>query len=232
MKAMRVFILTGILFLCLMGHAMAATQCPDAPRPVYNLRAEISEPRLDFSMGREALNEKFFDIPLPDPHIYHRELGAVMTARMRLDYDLNMQETTLEDGQLCIAFQTLDITLSADPVIYLSSEFQKETCNFKFFLEHELKHVEIDRAVIAEYTPRVLEILDLAFAEDNDWKIGPLPPSIGDEAKDSLRAHVEGALNVAFTHLMTARMERQQALDSVEEYLDLARACAPFSGAY
>jgi hypothetical protein len=224
---MRVFFAILILLAFLPRAAWAAPfTCPHFDAPQIAVNTDMGEPVFNFSLDRAGLNKIFAKVKLPDAQVYHLTLDSVMTGEMTAQHDARMRQTTDKaTGATCLGLTSIAVTLRMRPVIYMATEFRKTECQYKALFEHELKHVKTDDDVMTEYAPRIRDGLQFAFNGDADSLVGPVPlKGIGD-AKRLLEAHVAGAVQSLFNMMMRERIDRQHAVDSVNEYQMLTNAC-------
>ncbi len=216
-----------LLFFFLSAPAYAAPlACPQMAPPEVTVTVDIAEPKFDFSLNRVALNQKFAGIPLPNPEIYHLEINSVMAGELGADHKTLLKERADPvTAQSCVGFDRVDVVLTVNPVIYMASEFRRQECQYKAFLEHELKHVEADRVILNDYAARIREGLLFAFSGNADVMIGPIPSSLVPDARTALRDRIQGSIENLLRMAGQGRIDRQKDIDTYYEYARLSHAC-------
>ncbi len=222
---LRILVLLTILMAACPARAGNFT-CPEPAKPEIAVSVDIATPRFDFSLDRAALNQKFAGIPLPSPDIYHLEINSVMTGPLTANHTARLtQRIHPGSARACVGFDRIAVTLEMRPVIYIASEFRRRECEYKAFLEHELKHVAMDRDILDDYAARMKDGLMFAFAENRDRMIGPIPASLAAEARKALQDHIQGSIENLLRMTVQGRMDRQREIDTYYEYARLSNAC-------
>jgi hypothetical protein len=203
-----------------------AFACPDYGPPQINVTTDIADPQFDFSLSRAQIDQKFRAIRMPSPQVYHMTINSVMTGPMTADHVTHLHIVTdPRTGKTCVGFDRLDVTLRMRPVVYMASEYRLQACRYKLYFTHELKHVAVDKEVLAQYLPRFQNGLHFAFAGPADSVIGPVPLLVAAMAEKNLEDRVQGAVTSLFDLLMRDRLTRQKDVDSYGEYSRLSNSC-------
>jgi hypothetical protein len=109
--------------------------------------------------------------------------------------------------------------------VYIASEFQPGTCEYKTVRDHENQHVSTNNATLKEFAPRFRAELEKILSAQQ-----PIFAADVQAATDAALTSVQrrmGAYMDQFQH-MTA--ERNAPLDSASNYHETAKLCANWDG--
>lgn len=139
-------------------------------------------------------------------------------SRMRLGIESNRSRS-----RLCFWYDTLEISIRVDPVIYLASNYNVGTCKYKAIKEHELKHVNVDRELISEFVPAFHKSLKNAVQKTKT--VGPVPASQKQQIHQQMKDYIQSTIESVTERMYAERRKRQQAVDSLQEYERVAAQC-------
>ena len=112
-----------------------------APKPVYNNRLSIQGIRSTF---REHTD------PILGPH--ERALG-ITYAQTSYSAEARSSATTVKGGY-CVYLTGLDVTFGFKSMdVYIASEFEPGTCEYRSVLDHENQHVAINNGTLKAFAP-------------------------------------------------------------------------------
>lgn len=206
-------------------QAAQAAKCEYGPLPAIVITSSESEPRFAYNLTQAQLEKFQGNADLPMAAVYDLTVNAMSTGKMRVTRDLSFTSTSASDNQTCLQVAQVKVHIHIDPVIYIAKELRNEACEYKQYLLHELKHVEEDRRLIADYKAIILRNMAFTFPAPKDYSVGPVPVSIVKDAQRSLIENITGALQATIDSMLRERGDRQRVIDSTGEYLRLARAC-------
>ncbi|MEM6780925.1 MAG: hypothetical protein AAF569_03590 [Pseudomonadota bacterium] len=123
-------------------------------------------------------------------------------------------------ASFCAWYKQIDVNITLSPKIYIAKGYTKGECG-KFILEHEKKHVRVDREVMNKYSRKMGEaILKTVNATG---PLGPFELSAKENVRQNMTKHIENVINPIVEEMKAEMRVRQQAVDSKEEY-DLGSA--------
>lgn len=193
--------------------------------PVININTSVAEPRFDYKLNQKALENFKGNAQISADSIYDLTINAMSTGHMQVKHDLKYVTQTTPDKQACVQVSQININIHIDPVIYIATELRSEACEYKEYLLHELKHVEVDKLLIEDYKAVIQRNMNFAFPAASDYSVGPVPPSLSKDARKKLYDSIGGALEATIGSMMRERAERQRAIDSAGEYMRLSFIC-------
>ncbi|MFN3826955.1 MAG: hypothetical protein ACK4NR_04945 [Micavibrio sp.] len=202
-----------------------AGTCQVEAKPQINFSHSKSEPRFDYSLTRAQLENFKGNAEIPLAAVYDLTINAMHTGKMSMNHKMKYVVEQQPDGQLCTRIDSIDVSFEVDPVIYMAQELRTEACEYKEYLLHELKHVDEDMRLMADYQDVVMRNMDFALSMASDYSVGPIPPSLLKEAQEELSYNITGVLQATFDSMMRERPFRQREIDSTGEYMRLTLAC-------
>lgn len=221
---MRSLIWMVVAVIALLHGAQAqASSCAVAmDAPMVNVVPSTQDVRYDFSKGLRdlgAMRGRSGDV---------KASADQATGGLRYDKpELKMQVSwhvriDNRDKVVCLFYDRVDISIALQPVIYVAREFKAPACRAAV-LEHEEKHVKIDRLVMNKYAHRmgvaVQAVVNKAGVR------GPYPVARRKEIEAQMMQAVEQVVKGEEQKLF-AEMDRLQAeVDTPSEYKRISRIC-------
>lgn len=151
--------------------------------------------------------------------------GGITESNIQTDYQLSFRQLqNPTTGQACLSVDKVDVTLTYIPVVHMASNFPAGSCRFATTWEHELRHVNTDLITLNEYGGQLK--LAAAQAANTIGAIGPVNITALPEQQSAVLAHIGAAVEKTLADIDKIRMQRQQSIDTREEYMRLSKACA------
>ncbi len=125
----------------------------------------------------------------------------------------------------CVRYDSVQVTLTLMPTIYIASDYDEKSCWYKETYEHEMSHADMDRVVMEKYKARLQDGLALAFSGPQDGVQGPVAAK---KVKDLKRAMGEQVVNMTgslLADMARERMAGQQGVDSIKSYAYIMNQC-------
>lgn len=215
--------ITIFLLLALPAPAMAMMQCQLNQAPVINIMPNTKEIQYDFDKSATQLSM------LKANTISPYGLGVdQITGGLRHDMptmETRMKFYTLYDpntGSICMSYDTINVSIELQPTIYIAREFNKGKCGEEV-LEHEKKHVAVDRQIINKYA-RLMGIA-VQDAVNEAGAIGPFAESRLPDIQQMMVDHINSALQSVKLSMQTEMDRLQQQVDTLEEYERVSAFC-------
>ena len=123
---------------------------------------------------------------------------------------------------ICLTYDTINVDIKLQPKIYIAKEFNSGRCG-REVLEHEKKHVKVDRYVINKYSKQMGVAIQNAV--NKVGALGPFPASRQDELQQLMSKNIESALTSVKLAMTNEMNMRQQKVDSLEEYERVGQYC-------
>lgn len=145
---------------------------------------------------------------------------------MRAETGLDFQIASRGKGY-CLWYNKVQINLDLTPNIVIASEIAKDRCMYRAILKHEMKHVKVDRRIANKFAKSIgRKVYDGLKARG--FSVGPIGSSQVQVTSARMRKTVQQIIGFEFKKLEIERAERQQAVDSLEEYTSISAQCPDF----
>jgi hypothetical protein len=217
----------GILMLAAGPGALTCT-VPEAPRVIITPRT--ADIKYDFSKSEAELTAMAREkgtTPNAARHDVNTHVGGLRHDRPQTNTNVTVKGMTEtwndKPTRVCLWYGTVELVIDLRPVIYLAREKNVPGACREEILEHERRHVQVDREVMNKFArdvgAAIQREVDMAGAQ------GPYP-AVNTEAVRSRMADRIHKLVDAHTAAMTRTMDARQALvDSPEEYKRISDIC-------
>lgn len=126
-------------------------------------------------------------------------------------------------GKTCLSAEKVELSLNYNPIVYIASEYRPGTCRYREIMLHEARHVNTDIITFREYLPKLQA--EMQQAASGLRVMGPLAPHEILPARDKTVDTLKAALGASVDRIAAVLHQRQQAIDTREEYLRTSRAC-------
>jgi hypothetical protein len=210
------------------GIAPAAAQqikCVSKTAPKINITPTKSRVKYDFTKTKADLNSFNIDTISPFGPQHKTNVSGLMSGSIQVSQQIGFMNETYEQlGQGCIYIRSIDVKLHIDPTVFIAKEHPPGTCMHNAVMAHEKKHVREDQLIVNKYANIIGRNLG-AFLDTQGAALGPFNlekiPKVQENIQNSLTAVLKKYNDI----MNMERKERQQAIDSLEEYEDLGRQC-------
>jgi len=194
-----------------------AADCPfEAPDPTLTFRATLEQARLDHTKTSAEI------LALSNGLRHHSStaqpgitVGTTITYdQPAVRFEVHIAYTKLRDGRYCTTLRSVDAQFKQpQPIIYVSSEYPKGSCNYNVIYEHEKQHLRIHVRTFRIYAPQIKRAL-LTLMHGFE-------PRVVNDPQDALDWYLkrlnEGARPL-LDEMEADRVRRNAALDSPENY--------------
>lgn len=200
--------------------------CSGAQPPAISVTTLETPVSFDTRKSMAGLKRLRIDTASPWPQTYHTGIGGVMTGAISAGHEIAFTRARdKKSGWGCVWFNKINITLRIDPKIYIASELKDDACHFRGVFAHEARHIEVDRALMKKFERQVGDGMRMAFSTPSDYVSGPVPLASIDRTQAEMEAAITQVLQAMFGLMMRERAQRQQALDSLGEYVSIGNGC-------
>lgn len=225
MRISHLFALTLLLGVALPGLAAADTACaPMTTVPPVTLTFNPSAPQVTHNLDHKALGQ--FDVSTKFSHGPKEVFltGGITESNIRTDYNVNFEQH-IDQGtnQACLYVDGIQLTLRYDPVVHIANNYPEGSCRFTTTWKHELLHVNTDLVTLNEQKTLLEQAGQQVAARLT--VIGPVDAATLPAQQQAVIQTVGTAVEAVFARIDQLRMQRQQMIDTREEYLRLSKAC-------
>lgn len=216
----------------LLGPILASTlACGAAPAPAVTVDVVTAPARINHERGIAALQTVPVGRPARPGHGAHGDhlpegmtVSGLMSGRIEIASDIGFGlRRWPEQDRVCAWIADLSITIHVQPEIFIAREYAPDTCEYQAVLEHENKHVAMDRWIAHAYQRRFRNKMTALVGEIG--MRGPMTESIEAQVLDRMSAHVQATLDEVTAEMFHTRDVRQREIDSLEEYQRVTAQC-------
>lgn len=204
--------------------------CPAQKNARVDVRWRSEPVKYDYSQSTDDLAKH--DIASKNPYGVHvaTDVGGLMSGKMQYKSGIQVSSLRYPSSQVtCLWIDKVVIDIVIDPTIHIASEHPKGSCKHVAILEHEHKHVSIDRMIVQKYMDPIR--LAASAAVQKVGVVGPKADSTADDFKQKMSDYVSAAVKTVADQMYAERTKRQKAFDSKAEYDRVSAKCEPKAAA-
>jgi hypothetical protein len=203
-----------------------ASACPQNPygSNTINIKLDMPEPKINHSKSRYDLQD--FNVSTKSPYGKggFTHVNGLMRGPMELSTKLMIAWQNNPDNQEnCFWYQSINLTLKLRPVIFVANEIRRDTCYYNAIVEHEMKHVEVDRGLLRDYQNIIYDTIDNYVRQHG--MVDNIPTGQEKEAQAQLSQALEDELRKIHARMHEERIQRQAQIDNVKEYDRVSDQC-------
>ncbi len=200
-----------------------AMKCAVNVAPVISVIPQSQPVRYDFTMTAAQLTAMQSDTVSPYAPGTETITQGLRSDRPVIEASIGAQSVTYNDrGIFCMTYGKIDISIKLAPVIYVASDRPAGMCR-NAILDHEKKHVRVDREMMNKYAQKIGQTVQNAVNEVG--VVGPMNLNRQYEAKDFMTKHIQSAIQSMELPLYNEMRARQAEVDSLEEYQRVGWFC-------
>lgn len=208
----------GLLMLVL------AQGCPPQQAATVTINVVNNPPVYDNSYSSAELGE----VPIDTRISQHSDevfiTGGLTRGEITTSWNTSFSKLLDESSGLsCLWLKSVDLTLSYTPTVYIASEHRPGSCRYNVIMEHEVRHVNTDIMTLNEYLPLIQQ--NLQYAVNTLGVHGPYLDMQMQSIQQNMRDVISGRLRDTLLEMDSLRRQRQQLIDTRQEYMRLSRLC-------
>lgn len=208
----------------MMATQIAFSKCEDKPLPNIKTQIVARETIYDNSKSHVDLEKFSIDTVSPYEAGVHSKVSGLMSGNINVSMKANIAWSTHPiTKQTCMWYDKINIDIISEPTIYIASEHNGNKCRYNATLRHELKHIDVDQAIMRKYSGlfdnavrQVARRIDVS---------GPFHARDIEKQRAVFNNHVQKAVEVTLEQMKNERRIKQQNIDSRHEYDRLSRMC-------
>ncbi|MBI3517051.1 MAG: hypothetical protein HY060_23720 [Proteobacteria bacterium] len=207
--------------LAVASAAHAADRCDSLPPARVTVQALYPEPAIDTSLDLAGLAARARQRDGQHGEL-ERPLGLTV-AKLIGGFEVAIDFAMVDARGPLICGAIKDVTARVgfeDAVIYVAREIVGDRCAYDEVHQHERRHIQVDREVLAQFTPRIEAALRALVASRGVAR-GRSTDAVAHELRERLRLVVDGELR----SLAQEMRKRQRVVDRPDEYRRLGRVC-------
>lgn len=206
-------------------HLASDVQCKTRKPPQITVSASDASIHYDHSKTQNELSTFDNDTISPYPAGSNTHIEGLMNGEIGTSYTMKFYQVhypTLNAG--CTYLDSVNVNIKVKPTIYIASDYREGSCMYRAIMEHEKKHIAVDRLIITKFDQMVTRALndDLAGADASSklYNLRDLPAS-----QKIIEDHVGGLISSLSAKMTQERREKQQQVDTLQEYRRVQRQC-------
>ena len=212
-------------FHVVQGNSSAnSAACKAAARPKINVTASTKDVRHDHTKSKAQLANQKIDTVSPYSHSQSVYIGGLMNGQIEIKSNVKLSwSTQTATRQSCFWYDEVNIHMEIDPTILIAREFPKGSCEYDEILNHENKHIVVDRFIVKKYRKMMEKYINQVMGQVETY--GPVHSNKTPVVRKQMTQYIEAAVNKVSDAMHAERRKRQQAVDSREEYDRVSAAC-------
>lgn len=203
----------------------AATTCaPPAAPPTISFAFQPEQPQVTNNLDHQALGK--FTVATQFSHGRNETFltGGITESNISTQYNLTFRQMVDRSaGTACLTVSHIDMVLKYAPVVHIASNYAPNSCRFRTTWEHELRHVNTDMLTLQERQGDIYQAAVAGAAQLG--AVGPVAISAVPDTQQAIIAKLSQSVDPAFKGVDNLRMQRQQLIDTRQEYLRLSALC-------
>lgn len=213
-------VLSGVLVLA------GSPNCPAHEPTQINVVPRTEDVKYDYKQSLKQVQG--YGTDTVDPYSFHGTsiTQAFMQGQIQTRYKMSFAHV-VQNGYACMWYKDITVHIDIDPTIVIASEIYRDQCMKRAVLDHELKHVRVDREVVNKYAKQIGTKL-MTELRSRGFEAGPFASSRLPDVKSKMERVVSQILELEFQKLSIERQERQRSVDSLEEYESVGAKCPLF----
>ncbi len=202
-----------------------AISCQTRNAPRINVLPSKSRVRYDFSKRKAQLNAVDVDTISPyGPH-HKTEVSGLMSGSIQVKHEMRFEHQKYMSLDLgCLYIRSVDVSVHIEPTVFVAAEYAKGTCMHNAILAHEHKHVREDQLIVNKYTKIIGRAMQQAV-NSQGASFGPYELDRISLVQQNIQNALNGVLKKYNDRMNLERRDRQQAIDSFEEYESIGKRC-------
>lgn len=199
--------------------------CPVQKSARVDVRWRSEPIKYDFSQSTADLASNHIDSENPYGTHVATDVGGLMSGKVQYKSSVEISSLRYPASQVtCLWIDKVVVDIVIDPTVLVANEHPKGSCEYVAVLEHEHKHVALDRKVVQDYLDPTRAAASAAVQKVG--VVGPKPDADAETYKKKMSDYVQAALKVVMDKMYAERTARQKMLDSKEEYDRVSAQCS------
>lgn len=224
MKHLFQFFFISLTILGLIPQADAETWCEAKNPPSIEIHTSTDDISYNFTLSKKDLDH--FETSTINPYASNiiTDVGGLMKGGIETKQNISFGTMTNHSTQqICFWHDKMEIYIHIKPTIYIANNFPRGSCMFNAIMEHEQKHVLVDREIVNKYATLIGNAVRSDIAQSRLF--GPAPLSQKDDIQAAIGKRMQSLLDQFTAQMSDERRKRQQKIDSLEEYERINHLC-------
>jgi hypothetical protein len=219
-------ILYTILLLMLFAPQVHASDITCDPQKMPEIKVVWATDKISYNHTKSMNQLSNQPIDTKSPYAAHvvTKVGGLMKGGLEVTTNYKISRARYSGiKQNCMWMSEIDIRLEISPTIYIARDYPKRSCMYNAVLEHEMKHIQVDRDIADKYQ-HMLRDMAGRIAQ----KVGVVGPKSDRESRlteKKIKDYFSKNMNIVLEKMYDERGKRQQAVDNLEEYERVRKQC-------
>jgi hypothetical protein len=202
------------------------SQLCQMPKPTeINVIPRSAPVKYELNRTMADIQSEHIDTVNPYSHDTQSHTAGFMKGSIGMSHEVQLDTKFLPRyNAYCIWFETVDLKIEIDPTLFIAKEKAQDPCEYRVIKEHELKHVTVDRQIVNKYSATMgRKIYD--GLKTRGFMVGPVRAENAQKTITRMQKIIGQLISLEKQKMNIERQERQQAVDSLEEYERVNAAC-------
>ncbi len=210
------------------SHLMLASgtiECRLKKAPQIHVAASDTTIRYDHTKTQKELDRLGTDTVSPYGANVQTHVGGLMAGEVSISQNIRiMQESWPNLNAGCLYVDSLKVDIHIKPIIYIARDYPKQGCMYKAIMEHEKKHIQVDRMIVNKYTNIIINGLDKALKKLG-YAQGPFRIAELTQKQEMMQQYSQDIVRQYSNQMSEERKKLQQDVDSLKEYERVQAQC-------
>lgn len=216
----RLLLTALALTLTPVAAAAQSAGCPRFDRPSLQVDAQAVPLKRDFDKTLAQLQAMPGRSSGPAGAQSGQVLGLAH-ATFGERWQIGAQYSPQPGGMFCAALSKLTVSFGfQERIVYVARDLPPGSCIQREVLNHEMKHVAVDEALLREFMPTFRRRVEAVVARQ-----GTIRARGQDQAMALLRQPIDTAIRALMQDFSREREKRQMKVDTLEEYRRVSKSC-------
>ncbi len=205
--------------------AAADLKCSANKPPTINVLPSDTQIIYDHSKTQRQLDNFQTDTISPYAANVETHVGGLMSGQVQIQQQMQfMKETHPRFNAGCISYHDVTVRIVIKPTIYIAKDYAQDSCMYKAVMEHEKKHIKVDRWIVNKYSQRIGQDL-FASMKKIGYTHGPYRLQDLPAAQERLQVLMSNIVDRETDIMNAERRKLQQQVDSLAEYERVSNLC-------
>lgn len=205
--------------------AAGEIECTLKKAPEISIVASDTKVTYDHTKSQAELDNFDTDTVSPYAATVQTHVGGLMSGEVSISQNLRMmQETFPSYNAGCLFVDKITVSIHVSPTIYIARDYPKDGCMYAAIMEHEKKHIAVDREIVNKYTRLVGAAIDTVLKKIG-YVHGPYPAQSLPVEQQKIHTVLQALLKQYSDAMSAERQQRQQAVDTLQEYERVQAQC-------
>lgn len=205
--------------------ASGSIECHLKKAPQIHVAASDTSVLYDHSKTQRQLDTLETDTVSPYGASVQTHVGGLMAGEVSISQNIRiLQESWPNLNAGCLYVDSIKVDIHIKPVIYIASEYPKNGCMYKAIMQHEKKHIDVDRRIVNKYTNIIIAGLDRAFKKLG-YMQGPFRTAELKQKQEMMQQYSQDIVRHYSSEMSAERRKLQQEVDNLKEYERVQSLC-------